>query len=55
MSNQLTAFARADERWGLRNHVLILPLHSALCATARKIAEEVKNTIKLKKIDELIR
>ena len=40
MSKQLTAFARADERWGLRNHVLILPLHSALSATARKIADE---------------
>ena len=40
MSNQLTAFARSDERWGLRNQVLILPLHSALCATARKVAED---------------
>jgi altronate dehydratase large subunit len=40
VSNQLTAFARTDERWGLRNHVLILPLHSALSATARKIADE---------------
>ena len=40
MSNQLTAFARTNERWGLRNHVLILPLHSALSATARKIADE---------------
>jgi altronate dehydratase large subunit len=40
VSKQLTAFARADERWGLRNHVLILPLHSALSATARKIADE---------------
>ena len=40
MSKQLTAFARADGRWGLRSHVLILPLHSALSATARKIADE---------------
>ena len=39
-SNSLKAFARSDGRWGLRNHVLILPLHSALCATARKIADE---------------
>ncbi len=39
MSDQLKAFARADGRWGLRNHVLILPLHSALSATARKIAD----------------
>ena len=40
MSNQLKAFSRSDGRWGLRSHVLILPLHSALCATARKIADE---------------
>ena len=39
MSNQLTAFERVDGRWGLRNHVLILPLHSAFSATARKIAD----------------
>ncbi len=39
MSDQLKAFARPDGRWGLRNHVLILPLHSALSATARKIAD----------------
>jgi len=39
VSNQLTAFERVDGRWGLRNHVLILPLHSAFSATARKIAD----------------
>ena len=40
MSKELTAFERSDGRWGLRNHVLILPLHSAFSATARKIADE---------------
>lgn len=40
LASSLKAFARGDGRWGLRNHVLILPLHSALCATARKIADE---------------
>ena len=39
VSDQLKAFARSDGRFGLRNHVLVLPLHSALCATARKIAD----------------
>jgi altronate dehydratase large subunit len=40
VSKELTAFERSDGRWGLRNHVLILPLHSAFSATARKIADE---------------
>ena len=40
MSKELTAYERSDGRWGLRNHVLILPLHSAFSATARKIADE---------------
>ena len=44
-SNSLKGFARSDGRWGLRNHVLILPLHSALCATARKIADESNGAV----------
>ncbi len=40
MSEVLKAFERSDGRWGLRNHVLVLPLHSALSATARKIADD---------------
>jgi altronate dehydratase large subunit len=40
VSKELTAYERSDGRWGLRNHVLILPLHSAFSATARKIADE---------------
>lgn len=39
MSNQLTGFPRADGRWGFRNQVLVLPLHSALSSVARKIAD----------------
>ena len=44
-SNSLKGFARSDCRCGLRNHVLILPLHSALCATARKIADESNGAV----------
>ena len=39
MSNELTGFPRADGRWGFRNQVLVLPLHSALSSVARKIAD----------------
>ncbi|MSZ69968.1 MAG: altronate dehydratase [Actinobacteria bacterium] len=39
------AFERSDGRWGLRNHVLILPLHSAFSATARKIADESNGAV----------
>ena len=39
MSSELRAFKRDNGQWGLRNHVLILPLHSALSATARAIAD----------------
>jgi altronate dehydratase large subunit len=33
----LTGYKRADGRWGFRNHVLILPLHQILSASARAI------------------
>ena len=39
MSDQLFAYKRENGRWGLRNHVLILPLHSALASSARAIAD----------------
>jgi altronate dehydratase large subunit len=45
VSKVLTAFERSDGRWGLRNHVLILPLHSAFSATARKIADESNGAV----------
>ena len=38
MSSQLFAYPRENGSWGLRNHVLVLPLHSALASTARAIA-----------------
>jgi altronate dehydratase large subunit len=34
---RLTGYKRADGRWGFRNHVLILPLHQILSASARAI------------------
>ena len=39
MSDQLFAYKRENGRWGLRNHVLVLPLHSALASSARSIAD----------------
>jgi len=39
MTSQLFAYKRDNGQWGLRNHVLILPLHSALASTARAIAD----------------
>ena len=39
MSTELRAFKRDNGQWGLRNHVLIMPLHSALSSTARAIAD----------------
>jgi altronate dehydratase large subunit len=35
----LTGFHRKDGRWGFRNQILIMPMHSALCAVGRNIAE----------------
>ena len=31
----LTGFKREDGKWGFRNHVLIMPLHQMLSASAR--------------------
>jgi altronate dehydratase len=39
MSSPLKAYKRANGAWGLRNQVLILPMHSALSSTARAIAD----------------
>ena len=35
----LTGYKREDGRWGFRNHVLIMPLHQMLSATARAIEQ----------------
>jgi len=45
MSPQLKAFKRENGKWGLRNHVLILPLHSALASTARSIADSSNSAV----------
>ena len=47
MTTTLRAFERTDGRWGLRNHVLIFPLHSALASTARDIADSVTGAVAL--------
>ena len=39
MQSPLKAYKRANGAWGLRNQVLILPLHSALSSSARYIAD----------------
>jgi altronate dehydratase large subunit len=39
VSSQLFAYPRENGSWGLRNHVLVLPLHSAFASTARAIAD----------------
>ena len=36
---KLTGYQRKDGRWGFRNQILVMPLHSALCAIARSISE----------------
>ena len=36
---KLTGYKRKDGRWGFRNQILVMPLHSALCAIARSISE----------------
>ena len=36
---KLTGYQRKDGRWGFRNYILVMPLHSALCAVARNIAD----------------
>lgn len=39
MQSPLKAYKRVNGSWGIRNNVLILPLHSALSSTARAIAD----------------
>jgi altronate dehydratase large subunit len=41
----LTGYKRADGRWGFRNHVLIMPLHQMLSATARQIEAESNGAV----------
>jgi len=41
----LTGYLRSDGRWGLRNHVLVLPLHLAAGAAAERIAASVDGAV----------
>jgi altronate dehydratase large subunit len=41
----LTGYHREDGRWGFRNHVLIMPLHQMLSATARQIEAESNGAV----------
>ena len=42
---QLLGYPRSDGRWGFRNHILLLPLHQALCNTAREIENSVFSAV----------
>ncbi|MFM9146406.1 MAG: UxaA family hydrolase [Phycisphaerales bacterium] len=48
MSLKLTGFERTDGRWGWRNHVLILPLHSAMSSIADRIAEGIPGSVAIR-------
>ncbi|MSX62473.1 MAG: altronate dehydratase, partial [Actinobacteria bacterium] len=41
----LKAYLRPNGSWGLRNHVLVLPLHSALSSSARAIEEASQGAV----------
>jgi altronate dehydratase large subunit len=45
MSEKLFAYLRDNGSWGLRNNVLVLPLHSALASTARTIADTSEGAV----------
>jgi len=38
---RLTGYQRKDGRWGFRNQILLMPLHSALVALARKVCDDL--------------
>lgn len=42
---ELRAFARADGRWGFRNHVLLLPLHQVLSNVSREVEDLVTGAV----------
>ena len=41
----LKAYLRPNGSWGLRNHILVLPLHSALSSSARAIEEASQGAV----------
>ena len=42
---QLQGYRRPDGRWGVRNHVLVLPLHSAANLAAERMAEGISGAV----------
>ncbi|MFM8774129.1 MAG: UxaA family hydrolase [Actinomycetota bacterium] len=48
MTADLTGYERPDGRWGWRNHVLVLPLHSSLNSIADRIAEGVPGAVAIR-------
>ena len=45
MKSELSAYLRADGRWGVRNHVLALPVHAAACSVCAEIAARVPGVV----------
>lgn len=41
----LTGYLRSDGRWGFRNHLLVLPLHLAVCPVAERAAAIVDGAV----------
>jgi altronate dehydratase large subunit len=41
----LLGYPRPDGRWGFRDHVLVLPLHTAACRTAARVAAAVPGVV----------
>lgn len=42
---ELNGYLRPDGRWGFRDHLLVLPLHSALCDAAQQIADSADREV----------
>jgi altronate dehydratase large subunit len=45
VTDSLTGYERPDGRWGWRNHVLVLPLHSTLGSVADRIADGIPGAV----------
>lgn len=45
MAPNLSGYLRADGRWGVRNHVLVLPAHAAANLAAERIAEGIPGAV----------
>lgn len=41
----LMGYRRADGRWGVRNHVLVMPLRSAANLAAERIADDLNSVV----------